>query len=391
MPPRPHIAIAHDWLCGYRGGEAVLDRIARLAARVGEANSLFVMFNDRRPMTGAVDALARHTSIVGLAPAASTSLRRWLLPLYPLAVADLSRMLARLHRRRPIDLVISTSSAAVKGLRPPRRADGTPVPHLCYCHAPARYLWSQTDEYARGSRGSLRAAGLRAFGERLRRWDAATADERHVTRFLANSSHTRAEIQRCYGRDAHVVFPPVRTDYFTPGPARDRGDFWLVVSALEPYKRVDLAIEAARLAGKRLVVAGRGSQESALRAMAGGRVTFAGRVPDAELRRLYRTAEALLFPQIEDFGIVAVEAQACGLPVVARSAGGALDIVIDGVTGALFDDPTPEALAAAAARAPRDESACRQNAERFSEAIFDRAVLAHIAALVPGVQADTDL
>lgn len=382
---RPRIALAHDWLVGYRGGEAVLDRIARLAAKIGETNNLYVMFDDGRPLSPAIDALAHQTPWIGRLPGASGKLRRWMLPLYPAAVASLSRALGREHRTRPINLVISTSSAAVKGLLPPLRADGTPVPHLCYCHSPARYLWSQTEEYARGRHGWMRGAGLRMFGEALRRWDRATADERHVTRWLANSTHTATEIARCYGREAHVVFPPVRTEFFTPPPAGSsprREPFWLLAGALEPYKRADLAIEAARLAGKRLVIAGTGSQEPRLRAARGDHVTFMGRVPDPELRRLYRTAELLIFPQVEDFGIVAVEAQACGLPVVARRAGGALDTVIDGVTGALFDEPTPEAIVEAAKRAPRDPERCRQNAERFSEAAFDRALLEHIKALL---------
>jgi len=392
---RARIALAHDWLVGYRGGEAVLDRIARVAARLGETHVLYTMFDDGRPLTPAIDALAHETPWIARLPGASGPLRRWMLPLYPSMVASLSRLLAREHKRRPFDLIISTSSAAIKGLLPPLSTGGKPVPHLCYCHSPARYLWSQSDEYARGRHGGLRAMGLSLFGDRLRRWDRATADERHITRILANSTHTAAEVERCWRRQADVVFPPVRTEFFTPppGPGHTREPFWLLAGALEPYKRADLAIDAARLAGRRLVVVGTGSQESRLRAAGrrragqggGDHVTFMGRVPDQELRRLYRTAELLIFPQVEDFGIIAVEAQACGLPVVARRAGGALDTVIDGITGALFDEPTPEAIAAAAARAPRGPTvaaACRRNAERFSEAGFDAAILAHATALL---------
>ncbi|HYE02084.1 MAG TPA: glycosyltransferase [Phycisphaerales bacterium] len=369
------IALAHDWLCGFRGGEAVLERLARLVAGEHEPAGLYVMFDDGRPVAPAIDALRTTVARLGRLPAASTRLRRWLFPLYPLAVTDLSRRLARAHRERPIDLVISTSSAAIKGLRPPPG-----VPHLCYCHNPARYAWSQAAPYRRGRLGWLRGAGLALFAGSFRRWDRRTSA--NVTRFLANSTHTASLVNSCYGRDARVVFPPVRTGYFTPGEAAGREDFWLVVSALEPYKRVDLAIAAARLAGRRLVVVGGGSQAGALRRLGGPGIEFRRRVSDEELRSLYRRAELLLFPQVEDFGIVAAEALACGLPVVARAEGGALDIVSDGLTGALFSEPQAGALVAAAARAPREcAAACRASAERFCEARFDAELRGAIAEL----------
>ncbi|MBX3361517.1 MAG: glycosyltransferase [Phycisphaeraceae bacterium] len=189
-------------------------------------------------------------------------------------------------------------------------------------------------EYAGG--GGLSVAALRAYGPLFRRWDRQTAS--NVTRFIANSSHTARLIERAYGRESTVIFPPVRTSFFTPDPFTMRSKSWLVVAALEPYKRVDLAIRAAGLAKRRLIVAGEGSMRARLEGIARedapGLVVFEGRVTDERLRELYRTAELLLFPQIEDFGIIACEAMACGMPVVARRAGGALDIVRDGVTGA---------------------------------------------------------
>lgn len=371
------VALVHDWICGYRGGEAVLDRLARLVSTHFSPAGLLVMFDDRRPLTPAVDAMEHTVSPLGRLPGASGMLRRWLLPLYPLAVGSLSTRLARIHRRTPIDLVISSSSAAVKGLRAPRG-----VPHLCYCHSPARYLWGRGGDYAAGgAAGSARGFGLRLFGPALRRWDRRTAA--NVTRFIANSTYTAAEVRRCYARDAVVVHPPVRTDFFTPSPTIHREDFWLVAGALEPYKRVDLAIAAARLAKRRLVVAGAGSQLDLLRRDAGPDVEFLGRVSDDILRDLFRRAEILLFPPVEDFGIVPVEAQACGLPVVARRLGGALDSVIPGVTGALFEAPNPESMVAAANAAPRDaEAKCRRNAERFSEDAFDAAMLEQIEEIL---------
>lgn len=367
------VALAHDWLVGLRGGELVLDRLARLARDRLDPAGLWTMFDDGRPLTPAIDALPKRVSPLSRLPAGA---RRWLLPAYPLAVRALSRSLARAHAERPIDLLVSTSSAAIKGLRSP-----VGVPHLCYCHAPARYLWSRRADYADST---ARRTGLALCGPALRRWDARTNDR--VTRFVANSAHTAAEIRRVYGRDADVVHPPVRTGYFTPDPAVEREGFWLVAGALEPYKRTDLAIEGALRAGRPLVVAGDGSDAPRLRRLASGshKIEFLGRVPDERLRDLYRRARLLLFPQVEDFGIVSPEAQACGCPVVARRAGGALDTVIEGGTGAFFDDPTPEALIAAAARCPGDAAACRANAERFDERLFDARLLAIIDDLLAG-------
>lgn len=361
------VALAHDWLCGYRGGEAVLERIAVVAARLGEIDRLYTMFDDRRPLASAIDRLEKCVSPLAALP---DSWRRWLLPLYPAAVSWLSRRLEARQRRAPVDLVLSTSSVAVKGLRPPPG-----VPHVCYCHAPARYLWSVREEYAGGRslKDRLRALGLGLAGSPFQAWDRATAA--NVTGFIANSTHTAGEIRRCFGREAEVLHPPARTEFFTPDPAVPREDFWLFVAALEPYKRADLAVRAARLAGANLVVVGRGSMERSLKARDEGRgVTFRGRISSDELRDLYRRARLLVFPQIEDFGIAAVEAQACGCPVVARRLGGALDTVIDGRTGRFFDGVEPEAIVAAAADCPSDAAPCRANAERFSESAFDRGI-----------------
>lgn len=374
-PPRGRVVLAHDWLCGVRGGEHVLDRLARVISAHAEIVALLVMFDDGRPLTPALDRLPRVVSGVGRVPLASGRLRRWLLPVYPAIVDDLGERLAGIHNRTPIDLVVSTSSAAIKNLAAPPG-----VPHVCYVHTPPRYVWSQGAEYER--EGGLRALGLRLVRERYKEWDrAGTA---HVTRMVANSAHTAALVRACYGVEARVIWPPVRTTMFAGGGGVRDGS-WLVVSALEPYKRVDLAVRAANRAGKKLIVVGEGSEGKRLRAMAGPTVRFAGRVADADLAGHIAAASVLIFPQVEDFGIVAAEALASGLPVVARRAGGAMEIVEEGVTGAFFDQATEESLLEAVARCPRGgDDACRRAAERFSEARFDREVLGLLRPYLPG-------
>ena len=365
--PRGHrrIALAHDWLVGLRGGERVLDR---LAATLGPTD-LYVLVDDGRPLTPAISACRVVTSPLQRLPGAAGRLRRHYLPLMPWAVGRL--------RVAPCDLLVSTSSAVMKSIRPP---PGTP--HLCYCFSPARYLWDQTDDYAVGAGGRLRVAGLRAVRRRFQEWDRASAAT--VTRFVTSSEHTRERIQRCYGRDATVIPPPVDTEWFTVDEDVRREEFLLVVSALEPYKRIDLAIDAANRARVPLRVVGEGSLAASLAARAGPTVDLLGRVSEERLRDLYRRARALLFPQVEDFGLVAVEAQACGCPVIALGSGGALETVAP-ASGLLVREQTVAAWVAAIDSLGERcfaADACRANAERFAAAIFDARMKAVVDELL---------
>lgn len=376
----PTIALAHDWLVARRGGELVLDAITTHLLNTNHSiTNLYTMFDSGTQITPAIDALTKRTSSLNQLP---KPLRRWLLPRYPKAVEQLSAKLASDHRANPIDLVISTSSAAIKALAPPPS-----VPHICYCHAPARYLWSQTDQYTTqpGFKSKLRALGLDHFGDQLRDWDQRTASS--VTQFIANSHFIAQQIKQTYNRDAVVIHPPVRTDEFTPDDTINRTDHLLYVGALEPYKRVDLAIEAALLLDRPITILGSGSQLQSLKNTYKNtlKVTFLGFVPDAQILRHFRTSAALIQPQVEDFGITAVEAQASGLPVVARRAGGALDTIIESKTGTLFDLPTPQDLAAAIERLPVHETlseTCRANALRFSYEIFNQKINAVIQSAI---------
>lgn len=359
---------------GRRGGELVLDAIINLLNEQQHTiSSIYSMFDSGVEITPAIDSLPKVISKLNTLPA---TLRRWQLFRYPSATRELSKKLLADHQRQPIDLLISTHSSAIKAVNAPESS----VPHLCYCHAPARYLWSQRRAYgSRGLTGSLRVLGLQAATPMLRKWDKAAADS--VTQFIANSTHTQSQIQAFYERDSVVIHPPVRTDFFVPSDTAKNGAL-LLVSALEPYKRVDLAIEAAALAGRELLIVGSGSIESQLRKHAqttrtrtGSRslIRFLGQLSDKQLLKEYQQADAFLFPQIEDFGITAVEAQSAGCPVIARRSGGALDTVIEHQTGIFFDEPTPEAIADAIGHMHNDAQTsghCRENALRFSEQIF---------------------
>lgn len=351
LPPGVRVAYAHDWLVGMRGGERVVDRLVRL----GGPGPLYTLVDDGRPMTPAIDACPRIVSVLGRVPGGAGRLRRWLLPLMPAAVDRL--------RVAPCDLLLSSSTCVIKGLRAPPGAV-----HVCYCHGPARYVWFPHDPYLAGYRRGIMGAGLAVTGGAIRRWDRRTASR--VDRYVAPSSAIAGRIGACFDRDAVVVPPPVRTGFFTPDASVPREDFWLVVAALEPVKRVDIAIDAARRAGRRLVIAGDGTDRAALRRLAGDDVEFLGHCDAERVRDRLRRAALLIQPGIEDFGIAVVEALACGCPVVALGAGGALDIV-DETCGALAREQTVEALVDAAARVPEDPAACRRRAEMFSEARFD--------------------
>ena len=352
---KPRVALCHDWLVARRGGELVLEAIAETIAPMADLDVVYTMFDNGSSIGPAVDPLRRKASFLNGWPA-----RRWLLPLYPLAVWDLSRKLKARHRAKPYDLVISTHSAAIKALKPPKG-----IPHVCYCHAPARYIWTHAEGYA----GGLRGLGLAIIRPLYKLWDRHTA--KRVNTFLANSTHTHRQIGRAYKRQSEICFPPVRTRFYTYNQEILRDDYWLAIGALVPYKRFDLAIEAANKRKHPLKVIGTGPELERLKALAGPTVSFESAETDVQLRDAYRRAKLVIFPQLEDFGIVAVEAQACGTPVVAYAKGGAKDTVIDGSTGAHFESQTLEALLDAIDRCPKHSAlACRENAERFSEERF---------------------
>jgi glycosyltransferase involved in cell wall biosynthesis len=346
----------HDWLTGLRGGEKVLDAICELYPEA----TLFTLVRVPGSVSPRIEQRRIRTSPVQAVPFAGR-VYRYLLPSFPAAV--------EMFDLDDFDLVISSSHCAVKSVIRPGRAV-----HVCYCHSPMRYAWDQFPAYFGPDRvGNVRHRLLRPIMAGLARWDAATADR--VDRFLANSQYVAGRIQQYYNRRSTVVYPPVHTGFFTPQPALDaasRSGF-LVVSALVPYKRLEVAIEACRLARAPLTVVGRGPELYKLQRLAGQDVQFAGWQDDEAVRDLYRRSTAVLLPGVEDFGMVPVEAQACGTPAVALARGGSAETIKDGVTGVLVHEPTAEAFAAGLERAstlPWDTQAIRANAERFSREQF---------------------
>jgi len=344
-----------------RGGEKVL---AQLCAMYPDA-PIFTLVHVPGSVSGAIEeSRAISVSLLQRLPFAGTHYRYYL-PLFPLASWSLAAT-------SDTDVLISSSHAAVKAIRVPSN-----VVHVCYCHTPMRYIWDERGDYFKFGRARhLRRLGLGMARGWLRRWDRESA--KRVDTFVANSRFVRDRIREVYDRDAVVIHPPVDTEFFTTGAER-RDDSGLVVSALVPYKRVDIAVRAFSRAGRRLTVVGTGTERGALERIAGPTVEFLGEVTDERLRTLYREAGCLVFPGREDFGIVPVEATASGLPVVAFGEGGVLDSIEDGVTGVLFEEQTVDALWDAVRRCERtafDVRILRERAERFSHARFRDAMRA---------------
>jgi glycosyltransferase involved in cell wall biosynthesis len=363
--PTLRVALVHDWLTGMRGGERVLETFCRIfpAARI------YALFHARGSVSALIESHPIRTSILQRLPGATAHYRS-LLPLFPAAIEGFDLDEA--------DLVVSTSHCAAKAVVRTGRAR-----HLCYCHTPMRYAWDQFDAYFGPARvGRRRSAAHRHVMAWLARWDRATSQR--VDRFVANSHYVAGRIARYYNRGSSVLHPPVDTAFYTPGGGQ-RGRYLLVVSALVPYKRLDVAIQAANRLGAALRIVGTGPERDRLARLAGPTVEFLGSVSDEALRDEYRGATALVLPAEEDFGIAPVEALACGTPVVALARGGATESVSDGVTGILVPEATTDAFADALARAASttwDRAHLRAAAEAFGPDRFEAGCRALIQDLL---------
>jgi glycosyltransferase involved in cell wall biosynthesis len=348
------VTLVHDWLNQMGGAEAVLETLVQMYPRAPIYTSIYwrdemppaYMGWDIRPLwlNHAPRIYERHQQYFALYPAAWASL-------------NLSRY----------DVVLSNKSGFCHGVH--TRHKQKSALHICYCLAPTRYVWT-FDDYARseGMSASLRLA-LKPLIALLRRWDFQAAQK--VDHFIAISTEIQNRIQRYYKRDSVIIYPPVDIRRYAPQP--EHGDYYLIVSRLIPYKRIDLAIQAFNRLGWPLVIAGSGRDAARLEKLAKPNVRFLGRVPDADLPDLMARCKAFIFPGREDFGITPVEAEASGRPVIAFGAGGALDTVVDGETGVLFEGQTVESLIAAVERLNTlrfDSTVIRAHAENFSTESF---------------------
>jgi glycosyltransferase involved in cell wall biosynthesis len=345
------VALVHDYLNQMGGAERVL---LALHTRFPQA-PIYTTIYDAARMDERFRAMDIRTSFMQRLPLVKRHHQPFL-PLYPFAIERIDL--------RAYDLVISDSSAFAKGVV--TRADAL---HICYCHTPMRWAWNFEDYVERERLGRFSRMLLSPFIVWLRQWDHATAAR--VDYFLANSPNVAARIAKYYRREATVLPPPVDTARYAVATAP--GDYFLIVSRLIPYKRIDLAVEAFTTLGLPLRIIGAGRDEARLRRMAGKNIEFLGWRPDDETRVQMAGCRALIFPGEEDFGLAPVEAQACGRPVIAYGMGGALASVVDGVTGVFFGEQTPEALAAAVRRF-RDEQfdpqVIRRHAEQFDTQRF---------------------
>ncbi len=362
------IALVHDWLLGMRGGEKCLEVLCRSFPHA----TLYTLIHRRGSLSDAIESMTIQTSPLQKIPNVDRHYRQ-LLPIMPLA--------ARSWRPKHVDLVVSLSHCVAKAVVPPAG-----VPHVCYCFTPMRYAWQGRDAYLESwSDRPIRRALAQIMLARLKRWDRATAGR--VTHFVAISETVRERIARCYGRDSTVIQPPANVAFYTPeSPPRARDDFYLVVSALVPYKRIDQAVSACTRLKRRLVIIGEGPERPRLEAMAGETVRFLGWQPDQVIRDHYRRCRALLFPGEEDFGIVPIEALACGTPVVALGRGGVAETV-DAAVGETYETPTADGLRTALESwegrgCPHDPLEARRRAEALSLPIFRQRMLSFLANVV---------
>jgi glycosyltransferase involved in cell wall biosynthesis len=306
-----------------RGGEKCVEALREVFPQA----DLFALLHVPGSVSPALERGGIRTSFIQHLPGAAVHYRRYL-PLFPKAVERFDL--------RGYDLIISSNHCVAKGARAPVGAL-----HVCYCHTPMRYIWGLYDEYfGKGRAGLLTRLGMRFAVGGLRRWDRKTAANPH--HFIANSDNVRRRIASIYGRESEVIYPPVDTTRF-PLSGEDDG-YYLMVTALVPYKAVDLAIRAFNRTGQRLVIVGEGPDRRRLQALAGPTVRFEGWKPDAALVGYYARCSALVFTGEEDFGIVPLEAMATGKPVLAYGKGGALETVVDGKTGILFTEASVASL-----------------------------------------------
>lgn len=346
------VAIVHYWLTGMRGGERVLEALCKLFPSA----DIYTHVYNPDLISDVIKQHTIRTTFIQKLPWALHWYNSYL-PLMPLALEQIDL--------RGYDLVISSESGPAKGVITEPQAL-----HICYCHSPMRYLWDQYFRYLEG-RGPLTRTIMRLTFHYLRVYDCASSHR--VEKFIANSKYVASRIQQYWRREAEVIYPPVDINRFSLSNKND--GFYLWLGKVVRYKKPDLAVEAFNKNGKQLVVIGEGEQLGVVMRMARKNITFLGAVDDTTVTRYLQCCKALVFPGVEDFGIVPVEAMACGKPVIAFGRGGACESMIEDQTGVFFHESTPESLSQAIERYERMERQfnpieIRRQAERFSETAF---------------------
>ena len=365
------IAIVCDWLVGMRGGEMVLNDLCDIFPQA----EIFTLVYNKGSLTPKIENKKIHTSFLQGFPFVKSKYRHYL-PLFPKAVESFNL--------GGFDLVISLSHCVAKGAIPPKGAR-----HICYCYTPMRYVWLFFDEYF-GHYNYFQKGFIKAVAAYLKKWDIATLNR--VDKFIAISNAVRERISNIYKRDSDVIYPPVDVDYFGLANALEKDDFYLTVSALVPYKRVDLLVKAFnQIPDKRLFIVGDGGLRKTLQNMAkSSNILFLGRVGRNRLRQLYQKAKAFIYAAEEDFGIAPLEAQSCGTPVITFSRGGTKETTVDlnnkinqPPTGVTFKLQSESSIVEAVSKFEENEKEfnsqkIRVNALRFSHREFKRKIKEYI-------------
>jgi glycosyltransferase involved in cell wall biosynthesis len=359
-------ALLHYWLTNMRGGENVLEQFCHTWPEA----DIFTHAYNPALMPETINNHQVFTSFINKLPGAQKNCQKYL-PLMPVALKnfDLSGY----------ELIISSESGPIKGIQKPPGAT-----HICYCHSPMRYLWDMYEDYYHNTSIPGKIA-MKLFKNYLRRYDLKSADT--VDHFIANSNFVAQRIKRIYNRDSTVIHPPVNSDFFAKATTT-KAEYYLVAGQLISYKRPELAIEACLKMNRQLVIVGNGSMRPLLERKYGNKVTFTSRVSNEKLRELYAGAKALIFPGIEDFGIVPLEAQAAGTPVIALRAGGALETVVENKTGLFFDEQNVHSLTAAIEEFEAKQSSfsiptLKAHATTFSTKCFNKKITSFINQLLP--------
>ncbi|MBU0952215.1 MAG: glycosyltransferase [Elusimicrobia bacterium] len=339
-----------------RGGEKCLEVFCELFPEA----TLFSLVHVKGSLSPTIEKMKIITSFLQHFPDIENKYRNYL-PLMPIAIGQFDL--------NGYDLIISSSHCVAKGVKVPERSL-----HISYCYTPMRYIWDLYDQYFGNSKLYVKIA-MKILRPVLQWWDVNSS--KRVDNFVAISQYIQERIKRHYNRDSIVIYPPVNTEFYTLSDKLEKKDYYLVVSAFAPYKRIDLAIETFNKIGLPLKIIGSGQEEKKLKKMANKNIEFLDWKNDDELKYYYQNCKALIFPGEEDFGIVPVEAQSCGTPVIAYSRGGAIETIVDGKTGVFFENQTVESLTRAIHKLGKiqfDSKEIHVHAQDFSRSVFKEKI-----------------